>query len=345
MTRFWLRIFPQARAQLRELERAAAEIPDPQLRAHALATLQAESFSALGAALVAATIGPHNPALVRLLINLQVAWDYIDTLAEQPAEDPVANGGQLHRALVDVIAFAPPRDDYYRLHPGTGAEGDGGYLAELVADCRAARAGLPSYNRVHAAAAREVAAAEVQYLNHAPEAVDRVMALQRWAARRQDVAGDASWIELAAAASSSLGVLALLALAADPSATPAVVERVVAAYIPWVDALTALLDSLVDRQDDAASGLMNWVAHYPSDAAAALRLQQITARAVSAARELPNGKRHVVIVVGMIAMHLSQPSAWLPQTAPASRAVLRATDSAVTPLLLSLLRTWRCCSA
>lgn len=335
MTRFY-RILPLARAQLREWERIAATVPDPELRAHALETLRSEGFSALGAALVATTIEPCDPTLVRLLMALQVAWDYIDTLAEQPAADRVANGVQLHRALLDAVSCEAPRGDYYRL---AGNADDGGYLAGLVDDCRTACTRLPAIATVRAAAIDELRTAEVQYLNHAPEDV-RVPALQCWAGQ---VAAhrDVCWSELAAAASSSLGVLALLAIAADPATTDRAVAQIQAAYVPWIDALTALLDSLVDRRDDAATGLMNWMVQYPSDAVAAARLSEVTARAIEAARALPRGERHVVIVVGMIAMHLSQPSAWLPEAEPATRAVLRATDSLVTPVLLVLLRAWR----
>jgi tetraprenyl-beta-curcumene synthase len=336
MMRFWCRVLPRARAHLRDWERIAATMPDPVLRAHALETLRSEGFSALGAALVATTIDAHDPALVRLLMALQVAWDYIDTLAEQPAADRVANGVQLHRALLDAISCAPPRDDYYRL---VGNPDDGGYLATLVADCQTACTQLPAFDAVRAVALAELETAEVQYVNHAAADV-RAPALQRWAAQTA-TRGDASWSELAAAASSSLGVLALLATAADPATTEWTVAQIHSAYVPWIDALTALLDSLVDRRDDAATGLMNWMAQYPSDAVAATRLREITARAIDAARALPRGERHVVIVVGMIAMHLSQPSAWLPETVPATRAVLRATGSFVTPLLLALLRVWR----
>lgn len=335
MARFWLVIFPIARAQLREWERAATAIPDPQLRGLALATLDSEGFSAMGAALVATTVDRPGPALIRLLVAVQIAWDYIDTLAEQPAIDPLANGIQLHRALIDAVGVDPPRDDYYRLHP---AHDDGGYLTALVAHCQDAGTSLPSLACVRDAAVRELERAEVQYLNHAPPAV-RVPALRRWA-DAQDVEG-AGWIELAAAASSSLGVLALLALAADPATTERTVDRVRAAYVPWVDALTALLDSLVDGPADAAAGLLNWVAHYPSEAAMTTRLRQVTERSVGAARRLPNGDRHLLIVVGMIAMHLSQPTAWLPGVQPATRAVLRATDTVVMPFVYLLLRAWR----
>lgn len=43
----------------------------------------------------------------------------------------------------------------------------------------------------------------------------------------------------------------------------------------------------------------------------------------------------------MVAMHVSEAGAWAPWSAPVTRAVLAATDTAAMAPLLLLLRTWR----
>ena len=89
MARFWLVVFPLVRVQVRGWQRLAATIPDPSLRAQALATLESERLSAAGAALFAATTPRRrDPGLVRALVAYQVICDYLDTLAEQPSERP-----------------------------------------------------------------------------------------------------------------------------------------------------------------------------------------------------------------------------------------------------------------
>jgi tetraprenyl-beta-curcumene synthase len=341
MARFWLVVFPRVRAELREWQRRASAIPDPQLRAQALATLDGERLSAIGAALFAATAPrTRDPALVRALVAYQVICDYLDTLAEQPSPDPVRNGAQLHRALADAVAEGPIAD-HYRDHASCD---DGGYLAALVAACRESCATLPAYAAVRAAAVREASRNEVQGINHAPVAVRRP-ALRTWAAAAQAedpaATGGASWVELVAASSSSLAVLALIAAAADPATTADTAERVRLAYFPWIAALSSLLDSVSDRERDLASGDLNFVGQYPTQAAAVARLQEVTARSIGGARRLPRGERHVVLVVSMIAMQVSDPDAWLPSTLPATRAVLRTADAPAMPLLLPLLRRWR----
>lgn len=339
MARFWFVVFPLVRRQLRGWEQAATAIPDPALRAQALATLRSERLSAAGAALFAVTTPRcRNPALVRTLVAFQVICDYLDTLAEQPAADPITNGMQLHRALADAVAAEPSHANWYAYHC---ARDDGGYLTSLVEACQEGCATLPAFEHIRPAAEREARRNEVQGINHAPARV-REPALRQWAARlHEEGIGDAQWFELAAASSSSLAVLALIAAAADPGTTAVTAERVRCAYFPWIEALSTLLDSFVDQERDLRSGEMSFVARYGSTAASVARLQELTARAIAAARTLPRGEQHVVLVTGMIAMHLSEASAWLPATQPATTEIMRAASTAAMPLLMQLLRTWR----
>ena len=337
MVRFWLRVFPRVRSELRSWRELAESIPDPALRAQALETLRSERLSAAGAALFAATTARHDAGLVRALVAYQVICDYLDTLAEQPSADPVANGAQLHRALADAVAVGRAHEDYYRLH---AIQDDGGYLDTLVDACRSECAALPGYQAVRDAALREARRNEVQGINHGPAEL-REPALRAWAKPQQREAGDARWFEIAAAGSSSLAVLALLAAAADPRTSSASAERTRSAYFPWIEALSTLLDSLADRDHDLLAGELSFVGFYESSAAASTRLATVAARALAGARRLPRGEQQAVLVAGMIAMHLSESSAWTPATKPIATAVVRAADHAVMSFLLILLRNWR----
>ena len=50
---------------------------------------------------------------MRALVAFQATYDYIDTLAEQPSADPVANGHQLHLALLTALDPDGDHADYY----------------------------------------------------------------------------------------------------------------------------------------------------------------------------------------------------------------------------------------
>jgi tetraprenyl-beta-curcumene synthase len=337
MVRYWSEAYPLMRAELDAWRMRADAIPDAQLRADALTTLDGERLNVAGAALFCALLGSVDRTLLRVLIAFQTAWDYLDTLSERPSADAIANGAQLHLALVDALSPGAPCADWYGLH---GAAEDGGYLAALVETCREGCASLPGHVAVLDLARAEAARAAVQGINHAPDAV-REAAMQRWAAEQGSHPADVRWFELAAAASSSLAILALIAAAAAATNGPAAAERIRGTYFPWICALSTLLDSLVDEREDVRSGSLSFIGHYSSRTVARERLRIFSRRSFAEARELPGGQLHVVMVAGMVAMYLSKPSAWRGPARPLTLAVLAASSRTVLPLL-ALLGAWRC---
>jgi hypothetical protein len=83
------------------------EIPDLALAANARASLSKRG-NMEGAALFAVLVpASRRRETLRALVAFQTAYNYLDTLCEQPSADPVANGRQLHRGrsrtLVDGL--------------------------------------------------------------------------------------------------------------------------------------------------------------------------------------------------------------------------------------------------
>ena len=276
LVRYWLGVLPIVRRDLRHWSRRAEAIPDPVLRAQAVATLREERLNAEAAA-VFATLVPWTrwSALVPLLVAFQVMYDYLDTVSEERVDDPLRNGLQLHRALAAALDPLLPLLDWYRHHP---QRDDGGYLDELVGVCRARLGSLPAGPMVlpHARRAAGRCAAGQSYTHDAEQEGDARLAA--WALS-QDRADGYRWWEVAAGVISSVGVYALLAAAADPRTTLAEAHRVDAAYFPPICALSALLDSLVDRRSDALTDNHSSFGHYPSGAEAAERLSMIAGSA------------------------------------------------------------------
>jgi len=292
---YWTTVFPVARRELARWRTLAAAIPDARLRALALGTLDDESGLAEGAAIFA-TLVPSWSArrrLATLLVAWQVMYDYLDSLGEQAPGSSTHDAGA-YAALASALQ-TPTADALL------GAADDG-YLRRLVACCRACVATLPSVDAVRPSAVRAAQrCAEAQALTHAT-ASSGAEPLRRWA-RAQPGAESFLWWEVAAGAISSLGVHALLATAALPRATAAEAARVDAAYFPSICALSTLLDSTIDAADDAGTANHRCTAYYASDAEAAARLEAVTRIAGSAARGLPNGRAHAVILAGMTAYY------------------------------------------
>jgi tetraprenyl-beta-curcumene synthase len=319
----------------------ARTIPDGTLREDALNALDSKRFNPEGAALFAVLSPRRNRDLLRLLVAFQVLLDYLDSASERPGPHPIAGARQLHLALVEALEPGVPMSNYYRSHPW---KNDGGYLCALVNTCRECCARLPSYGRVRPFACRGAARCGVQGLNHIPDPALREAMLREWAERELSGERSLSWWELTAAASSTLGVLALLALAADPQCSEMDVRAVDGAYMPWICAASTMLDSYVDRAEDLACDGHSYVAYYPSQGVAVRRVRELVSRSVYEAGLLRNGRRHVLIVAGMVAMYLSSEDARASSTRAASASFIDAGGS-LTRLLLPILRLWRAAHA
>jgi tetraprenyl-beta-curcumene synthase len=333
--RYWLGAFPAAHATRRRLLARAEAIPDPLLRHDALIAHRDKRSNSEGlAALAVLAPSRQRAGLARSLVAYQLMLDYLDGVSERPAADPIANGFCLHSAFEIALDPDAAHEDYYALGPGRE---DGGYLVALIETCRAPLRDLPSYPAARGSLLRQARlCCQSQALNHALRFSPLESRLAEWAAQTATEAGlevRFDWWELlAAAAASSLNVGALLALAATPGATEADAARVESAYFPWASGLNALLDSLVDLDEDPEGA--SHLRRYRSPEVAAERLGMIASGARRRLSALPDGRLHEAILAAMGSLYLAQPEAWSPGCEPISGAVLGALGPLTRPALL-----------
>lgn len=315
---------------------AAERIPDQPTREDALFALARKRGHADGAALFSVLPRHRDPALIQALISFETILDFLDEVSERhPTEE---NGRQLHLALLEAVSPDLPTSDYYRHHPWRD---DGGYLEALVERCREGCRALPSLHRVQTEVARAAELGQVLGLNHLPDPAERDAALRRWAAHEFPGERELEWFELSGAASATLAVHALLALAAEPSGvSDREIAATQAAYGRWVSAATAMLDSYADRLEDAANEDHSYIAHYPDFEQAVERTSHLIERALAAASALERGRRHAVIAACMVAMYLSKDSSRSTAMRPTTRRLSRSGGSLVRALL-PVLRAWR----
>jgi tetraprenyl-beta-curcumene synthase len=338
-SRYWLGVFPLLGRELRHWHERARQIPDPALRRLALVTQRGERGNYEGAVAYAVLVPrAYRARVVRAVVAFQTTYDYVDTLAEQPSHDPVANGRQLHLALLTALDPESEHPDYYE-HSANGR--DNGYMRALVQTCRAALRTLPSYPTV-AQPALHAASMIVAYqsLNHEEATEGAPPALAQWGAAVTPPDSGLRWWEAAAGGASSMTVFALIAAAAKPNLTAAETAATRDAYAPWISALHVLLDSLVDRAKDLEHGHHNLIDHYASPAEAASRLGWIAARAVQGAESLPDGTRHALIVAAMTSFYLSTPAASTPSASSTAQPLLDSMGTLAKPTM-AVLRTRR----
>jgi tetraprenyl-beta-curcumene synthase len=337
---YWLDVFPCARAELGHWRQRAGEILDPALRRHAWEAQREKRESVEGAVAFAAFAPQANrETVIRAITAYQVAFDYIDTVSEQPGTDPIANGWRLNQALQHALLPKGPRFDYYAHH---SSHEDTGYLQDLVDTCRTALEALPSYGAI-AESARRVTNRIVAYqsLNHGDKH-GSFEAFARWARYETRSCPGLRWWETGAAAGSPLPIFALIAAAARPSMQRHDAVAVENAYFPWIASLSSLLDSLVDHSEDVACGQRSLIDYYGSPAETATRLQTLASQAACCTKALSDSEDHALILAAMASLyHVSPRASAKEDTRLVTRRILDTvvTDFAVPATLLLRART------
>jgi tetraprenyl-beta-curcumene synthase len=312
--RYWFGVYPAARSVQRRLLARAEAIPDPLLRADALASHHDKGSNSEGLAALAVLAPKYRRAeIARSLVAYQLMLDYLDGVSERPSEDPLANGFALHRAFEVALDPNAAEADFYLHAP---ASNDGGYLLDLIETCRAPLRELPSYQAARGPLLRQARlCCESQALNHALRFAAVQGQLNEWAGRtaaESELEPGFEWWELIAAAAAS-------------------------AYFPWASGLNALLDSLVDLDEDPEDA--SHVRRYDSFEHAAERLTAIASGARERVSALPDGDLHEAILAAMGSLYLVHEGAWRPGREPISLAVYGALGPLARPsLAVHLLR-------
>jgi tetraprenyl-beta-curcumene synthase len=357
---YWTSVFPRVCFHIARWQRRARRIPDPVLRRLALDALAKRGNIEGAAAFAAFAPRARRAKVTRATSAFQAAYNLLDMLGEQPSPDPVLDGRRLHEALVyavtprgdargnETVAAAsgngtgrtggdprkpagPAPLDWYEHHP---QRRDGGYLDELIEECRDAFAELPAHlacaPSAQAAAARIVA---FQSLNLSKSQGEHT-GLEQWAREATPAHTGLQWWETAAAAGSSLGVHVLIAAAAEPLLDAGEVRALAQAYFPWIGGLHSLLDNLIDKREDEAAGHRSLIEYYGPEQAAQ-RMRWIAEQALHKAGELPHSRRHVVILAAMIGNYLATPEAHSPELKPIGASVLATVGALERPTMLT----------
>lgn len=337
--RYWPSVWPLVRAELRRWERRARAIEDPELRRIALEKLKDERFNAeVAATLATLAPRPQRRNTVEAIVALELLYDYLDGLTEQPSADPLRDGDAMFAAFRDAIdpGAGHAEVDYFRHHPGAG---DGGYLDDLSRACREALARLPAAAAVSEVAQRAAArCAQAQIRKHAAGTLG-VKQLESWA-RSEAESTPLGWRELlAGAASSVLAVHALIAAAADPQTTPTDAAELEEAYL-LTGVLITVLDSLVDYREDISAGEPGFIALYGDDDLLAGTLLDVAAQAAVKASTIKNGAHHVMTLAGVVAYYTSAPGARAEIGRPVAEQLQRQLSPVIAPTL-AVMRSWR----
>ncbi len=329
------------RSQLRRWEARAAAISDPLLREIARGKLVSERFNVEAGAMIA-TVAParHRERAVEAIVALQVMYDYLDALTEQPSSDQLRRGLQYSKAFTDAVASSAHSgtdSDYYAHHPG--GRDDGGYLAELTLAVRSAITGLPAADvirEVIVVTSARCAEAQVRIHTAAHAGMGHV---ERWASR-EAIGTGLQWREwLSGAMGSVVAVHALIALAADEHSTPQQARELDDTYL-LLCVLTTMLDHLVDYEHDTLTGGPSCVRLYETRHELIEQLGAVVHGVIERTRRTRDGAHHLMILSGVVAYYTSLPSAMGEYARPVTEHVRDQLRPLITPTLASMY-VWR----
>ncbi len=107
-----------------------------------------------------------------------------------------------------------------------------------------------------------------------------------------------------------------------------------------IAALSTILDSLVDHEQDVAKGTVSYISDYTSSQALAQRLPEIVRLAAVQAGALPHAGHHLMTLAGVVAYYTTAEGASGAYAAPIAAQIQRELRPQITPVL-AVMHTWR----
>jgi tetraprenyl-beta-curcumene synthase len=279
----------------------------PELREQALSSITHKRFHCLGGSVY--SLWPKaQPAyrcvLLRLIVAFQTMSDYLDNLCDRTGVLDDCVFRRLHASMLAALDMGVEASGFYAGYPH---EEDGGYLKALVLACRREVAALPHFHMVRGHAIDLVRLyIDLQVHKHT-HGLERVRRLSAWHRAHLESAPETYWWEFAAASGSTLGVFALFAAASQRHLRHRDVEALLDAYFPYVAGLHILLDYLIDQKEDDRWDDLNLVSYYQDHEQRRQRMHDMLKAGLEWTRALPDAGFHHGIVLGLLAMYMTDP--------------------------------------
>lgn len=301
-TKIFLQVRPEVHHHLKVWEKAAARIPDPELRIQALASIRDKAFHCEGGGIYGLLAGKKYREAIRFIVAYQTISDYLDNLCDRSTSLDPDDFRTLHGAMIHALTPGAPVINYYRHRRG---QNDGAYLSTLIKTCQDILATLPAYEKV-APALLELAGhyGDLQIHKHV-RAEERVARLQSWFEKYRPKIPAMSWFEFSACTGSTLGIFCLVSHAFEQNFSEQAANDVKNAYFPWVQGFHILLDYLIDQEEDREHGDLNFCSFYASAEEMTDRLLYFYRRADESIARLPYSRFHHMINHGLLGMYLA----------------------------------------
>jgi Protein of unknown function (DUF2600). len=303
MSQIYRKVLPEVHHFLEQWKQKAEQIPDPELRRQALASIETKTFHCEGGAIYGLLAGDQRTEVIAFIVAYQTISDYLDNLCDRSTSLDPEDFRCLHGSMLEALTPGAPHSDYYRLRETLG---DKGYLDGLVSVCQSVLARLEAFDLIRSSL-RELAGfyCDLQVYKHVTKD-QRVPRLMAWFKKYQDRFPQMSWYEFAACSGSTLGIFCIVAYAASRGDEMARLTGIIRdSYFPWVQGLHILMDYFVDQEEDRKEGDLNFCFYYGSEEEMMRRFNHFIEEADEAIDGMPDRNFHKMINRGLLGIYLA----------------------------------------
>jgi tetraprenyl-beta-curcumene synthase len=300
MSKVYSKILPAVHQELAYWKKRASEIPNPELRRQAQASIEHKTFHCEGGAILALMAAKQYKQAVKFIVAYQTISDYLDNLCDRSTSLDPADFSALHESMADALTLDPEAKNYYRLRTD---QDDGHYLVDLAETCRSVLSELVHYDLIKDylwELCRYYC--DLQIHKHvAPK--ERVPRLQKWFQTCGQ--SDMEWYEFSACSGSTLGIFCLISYAMRKDFCKEDAVHIRKGYFPYIQGLHILLDYLIDQEEDRIGGDLNFCFYYENEEKLFKRLKHFVLEADRHTELLPHKNFHRLINRGLLGIYLS----------------------------------------
>ncbi|MCD8502982.1 MAG: tetraprenyl-beta-curcumene synthase family protein [Bacillaceae bacterium] len=302
MAKIYKEVLPRVHKHLNHWKQKAEEIPDPELRTQALASIKSKTFHCEGGGIYGLLAGEQIDDAIQFIVAYQTISDYLDNLCDRSTSLDPTDFRALHDSMLHALTPNASLENYYRYRE---EQNDGGYLHELVLTCQKVIQSLPAYEHIFNANTQLANYyCDLQVHKHVKKE-ERLPRLQQWFDTYKEQLPSMTWYEFSACAGSTLGIFCLVSYATQRDFSLEGADRVFNSYFPWVQGLHIMLDYFIDQEEDRAGGDLNFCFYYKNETELVERLKHFSTEAEKSIEKLQDKEFHFFIVKGLSAIYLA----------------------------------------
>ncbi|WP_286171879.1 tetraprenyl-beta-curcumene synthase family protein [Gracilibacillus phocaeensis] len=304
MKNVYRKVFPEVNNQLAYWKERASQIPDPELRTQALASIRDKKFHCQGGSVYSMLAGEYWQEAIRFIVAYQTISDYLDNLCDRSTSLDPTDFRMLHQSMEDALSPDNKVQNYYHYRM---EQEDADYLKDLVLTCQAVVRYIPNYRLFqHHVLELEGMYSDLQVHKHVTHS-ERIPRLEKWFGEYQEKWPMLTWYEFSACTGSTLGIFCMMAYGLTNELTKELSERIFSSYFPFLQGLHIMLDYFIDQQEDQEEGDLNFCNYYANEQELEERLIYFVEQTNQMMQELPDSTFHEMVQQGLVGLYLADP--------------------------------------